>query len=40
MLGKYCKKNKVKFVNGIKMNTVQAEIALIKIHKTYRKLQN
>ena len=28
LLSKICKKNKIKYLNGLKMNTMQAEIAL------------
>lgn len=33
LLGKYCKKNDIKFLNGLKMNTIQANNALNRILK-------
>ena len=33
VLGKYCKKNDIKFLNGLKMNTIQANNALNRILK-------
>lgn len=37
LLSRLCKKYKVKYMNGIEMNTLQAEIALNKINKSLKK---
>lgn len=37
LLYKYTKKLKLNFINGIKMNTIQAELALKKIENYYKK---
>lgn len=39
LLCKYAKKLNFNFINGIKMNTVQAEIALKKIENYYKKIK-
>ncbi len=38
LLNKLCKKKKIFYINGIFMNTVQAQIALDKVFKYYKKL--
>ena len=38
LLNKLCKKKKIFYINGIFMNTVQAQIALDKVFKKYKKL--
>ena len=39
LLCKYAKKLNFNFINGIKMNTLQAELALKKIENYYKKIK-
>ena len=39
LLCKYAKKLNFNFINGIKMNTIQAELALKKIEDYYKKIK-